>query len=55
MNISVCMASYNGEKFIKRQIVSILNQLSKTDELIIIDDASFDNTISIIKKLMITE
>ena len=54
MNISVCMASYNGEKFIK-QIVSILNQLSKTDELIIIDDASFDNTISIIKKLMITE
>lgn len=51
MNISVCMASYNGEKFIKRQIVSILNQLSKTDELIIIDDASFDNTISIIKKI----
>ena len=51
MNISVCMASYNGEKFIKRQIISILSQLSKKDELIIIDDASTDNTISIIKKI----
>ena len=51
MNISVCMASYNGEKFIKRQIKSILSQLSKKDELIIIDDASIDNTVSIIKKI----
>ena len=34
--------SYNGEKFIKRQIISILSQLSKKDELIIIDDASTD-------------
>lgn len=51
MNISVCMASYNGKKFIRRQIVSILNQLSMEDELIIIDDASIDNTTSIIKKL----
>ena len=51
MNISVCMASYNGEKFIKRQIISILGQLSKKDELIIIDDASTDKTVSIIKKI----
>lgn len=45
---SVCMASYNGEKFIKQQIDSILYQLSDTDELIISDDGSSDKTIEII-------
>ncbi len=49
MNISVCMASYNGSFFIKTQITSILNQLGHDDELIIVDDASSDNTVNIIK------
>lgn len=49
MNISVCMASYNGSFFIKSQIGSILKQLGHTDELIIVDDASSDNTVNIIK------
>lgn len=47
--ISVCMATYNGEKFIKEQIDSIISQLSELDELIISDDGSSDNTIEIIK------
>ena len=50
MKISVCMATYNGEKFIQQQIDSILEQLSDRDELIISDDGSTDSTISIIKK-----
>ena len=49
--ISVCMASYNGAGFIERQILSILNQLSENDELIISDDSSQDETINIIKSL----
>ncbi len=49
--ISVCMATYNGERFIKEQVVSILNQLSSNDELIISDDGSTDNTLAIIKTL----
>jgi glycosyltransferase involved in cell wall biosynthesis len=48
MKISVCLATYNGEKFIKKQIDSILKQLSATDELIISDDGSTDNSLSII-------
>lgn len=48
--ISVCMATYNGEKYIKEQIYSILIQLSFGDELIISDDHSTDNTVEIIKK-----
>lgn len=47
--ISVCMATYNGEKFIKEQISSILYQLGNDDELIISDDGSTDNTINIIR------
>lgn len=47
--ISVAMATYNGEKYIKEQIDSILVNLDKNDELIISDDGSTDNTVNIIK------
>ena len=46
--ISVCMATYNGEKFLREQIDSILKQLGENDELIISDDGSTDNTLNII-------
>lgn len=47
--ISVCMATYNGERFLEEQMRSILDQLGSTDELIISDDGSTDNTVEIIK------
>lgn len=46
--ISVCIATYNGEEFIKEQIESILCQISDNDEVIISDDNSTDSTIEII-------
>lgn len=46
--ISVCMATYNGGKYIKDQLESILIQLSPEDEVIISDDSSTDDTLSII-------
>ena len=49
MKISVCMATYNGEKYIAVQLESILKQLSENDEVVISDDSSTDNTIDIIK------
>jgi glycosyltransferase involved in cell wall biosynthesis len=45
---SVCIATYNGEKFIGRQIESILEQLSGDDEVIVVDDCSRDRTTDII-------
>ena len=51
MKISVCMATYNGEKYLRPQIDSILKQLSEKDELIISDDGSTDGTIGIIESL----
>jgi len=49
--ISVCMATYNGEKFIKEQLETILGQLGKDDEVVISDDGSNDDTKAIIDSL----
>jgi glycosyltransferase involved in cell wall biosynthesis len=47
--ISVALATFNGEKYIKEQIDSILNQSLLPEEIIICDDNSSDNTICIIE------
>jgi glycosyltransferase involved in cell wall biosynthesis len=50
MTVSICMATYNGEKFVARQIETILPQLSASDEVIIVDDCSTDRTVETIKR-----
>lgn len=47
--ISVCIATHNGEKYIRQQLDSILCQLRSYDEVIVSDDGSTDCTINIIK------
>jgi len=42
--ISVCVAGYNGERYIRAQLDSILTQLAANDEVIVVDDASTDGT-----------
>ena len=49
--ISVCIATYNGEKFIEQQIRSIINQLEAGDEIIVSDNDSIDSTINTIKSI----
>ncbi|KXU41662.1 MAG: glycosyltransferase [Coprobacillus cateniformis] len=49
MDICVLMSSYNGEKYINEQIDSIFLQDSVDVWLLIRDDGSTDNTVSIIK------
>lgn len=46
--ISVCIATYNGERFLHEQLESILAQLSFDDEVIISDDGSEDRTLDIV-------
>lgn len=43
------MPTYNGEKFIRIQLESILFQLEHDDEIVISDDSSTDKTVEIIK------
>ena len=51
LTASIIIASFNGEKYIKEQLESILLQMEEEDELIIVDDCSNDRTISIIESL----
>lgn len=53
MKTSVAMCTYNGEKFIKTQIESILNQSLPIDEIVICDDGSNDKTIEIITQFQL--
>lgn len=48
--VSVVMATYNGEQYLREQIDSILNQTYPVYELIIQDDGSTDNTVAIVNE-----
>jgi glycosyltransferase involved in cell wall biosynthesis len=50
LKISYVMPVYNGEKFIEKSLSSILKQKIKPYEIIIIDDASTDNSYKILSK-----
>ncbi len=49
LKISVIMPVYNGEKYLKEAIDSVLNQSYKSFETILIDDGSNDSTAEIAK------
>lgn len=48
--VSVVMCTYNGEKFLRPQVESVLSQTFTHIELVIVDDASTDTTPEIIKE-----
>ena len=47
--VSVCIATYNGERYIISQLQSVLAQLDSADEVIISDDGSTDKTVDLIR------
>ena len=49
-SIAILMATYNGEKYIREQLESILHQSNQEWELFIHDDGSADRTVEIISK-----
>jgi glycosyltransferase involved in cell wall biosynthesis len=48
--VSVLIPTYNSALYIKDTLESILNQTYKNLEIIVIDDASKDSTVNIVKK-----
>ena len=53
--ISIVVTVYNGEGYLKTALLSIQNQDFKDIEIIMIDDCSKDNSVNLIKKLMIKD
>lgn len=49
--VSVIIPVYNKERYLRKTINSILNQTFQPNEIIIVDDCSFDGSVKIIKKL----
>jgi glycosyltransferase involved in cell wall biosynthesis len=50
MNISVALCTFNGEKYISDQLLSIIGQSKAVKEIVISDDGSTDATVSLIQK-----
>ena len=51
MKLSVCMATYNGERYLTEQVASIVPQLDRDDEFVISDDSSTDGTLALLGTL----
>ena len=47
--ISICILTYNGEKFIARTIQSVLDQTFSNFEIVVSDDGSTDKTLEIVR------
>lgn len=50
MKTSVALCTYNGEKFLREQLDSILNQTKAVDEIVVCDDGSTDSTLQILEE-----
>jgi glycosyltransferase involved in cell wall biosynthesis len=48
--ISIVMATYNGEKFLREQVDSLLAQSYATLEFVFVDDASSDSSLAILQE-----
>ena len=49
--LSVALCTYNGAKYIKEQVQSILSQTMPVDEIVVCDDGSTDETVALIEGL----
>lgn len=53
--VSVCMATFNGRAFVEEQLRSVLEQLSASDEIVVVDDCSSDGTAEVVRKLSLDD
>lgn len=49
VSLSVCMATYDGGRWVGEQLASILRQLGPDDEVVVSDDGSRDDTVAVVR------
>ena len=49
--VTICIPSFNHARYVKKTILSVIDQNYKNIELIVIDDGSKDNSVNIIKSI----
>ncbi len=50
IRVSVAMTTYNGEKYLEEQLESIYTQTRLPDEVVVVDDGSWDGTVEILQR-----
>ncbi len=50
VKLSIIIPAYNYAHYLPRVLDSVLTQLAKTDELVVVDDASSDNTLDVLQQ-----
>ena len=50
VRVSVAMVTYNGGRYLRQQLDSVLEQLGDQDELVVSDDGSEDDTLLILRE-----
>ncbi len=48
------LATYNGEHFLAEQLTSLANQLRPPDEVVVVDDASHDHTVALLRDFRVS-
>ena len=51
--ISVIIVNWNGERFLERCLVALMNQTLKPHEIILVDNASSDASLEIVRRFPI--
>jgi glycosyltransferase involved in cell wall biosynthesis len=51
LRVSICIPTYNGERFLREQLESLLAQTCLPDEILVADDCSDDATLSVVAEL----
>ncbi|WP_454112204.1 glycosyltransferase [Microbacterium aurum] len=49
--VTVCIAMYNGDRWIRSQLTSILDELESDDEVVVVDDASTDTSVDVVRSI----
>ena len=52
MSASVALCTYNGAAYLEEQLLSIFGQSTRPDEIVVSDDGSTDETLTVLERVV---